>query len=380
MTSSSLYGARDPSKQKHKPISSSSSLAFSSNLSNLISSAKTPSSHNGTVPSNNNNKSTSPKSSIFTAHNKNVKKRAAADEQTSSAQRHKTSATIGRASDSDLHRSKRKMLEKTRLYNAMKRGEYLDQNGEHDRGGLVDFDKKWADSQDHDDDERANSSEEDDNSSSDDNSKDTSEETVQWLDEFSRLITGTPAQHRKHLRRQRIQLAAQAAMEDASARPTLPSTLIYGDTIQAAAFNPDTVISDRMAELAAKRDKEATPPPETHYDGEAEIRTKGTGFYGFSKDEEVRKKEQEALAGERSETERKRRERAEKVKARRREVEERRQAVLAKKAERDGREVDSFLEGLGEEMLAGSGSGTSGVVDVVGSKGGVDGGADGGAG
>ncbi|KPI41898.1 uncharacterized protein AB675_5680 [Cyphellophora attinorum] len=333
------------------------------NLSNLISSAKTPSNHNGTVPSTK-NKASGSKSSIFTAHNKNVKKRAAADEQSSGEQRHKTSANIGRASDTDLHRSKRKMLEKTRLYNAMKRGEYLDQNGEHDRGGLVDFDKKWADSQE-DHDELVESSSDNDSSDDNDNENpDQEEKQVQWLDEFSRLITGTPAQHRKYLRRQRIQLAAQAAMEDASARPALPSTLIYGDTIQTAAFNPDTVISDRMSELAAKRDKEATPPPETHYDGEAEIRTKGTGFYGFSKDEELRKQEQKGLEEERAETERKRKERAEKVEARRREVEERRQAVLAKKAEREGREVDSFLEGLGEEMLAGADT----------SKGGNDGG------
>lgn len=354
MASSGLYGARDPSKQKHKPISSSSSLAFSSNLSSLISTAK---SGNGGASATSKDHASSSKSSIFTAHNKNVKKRALADEQAGQQQQqHKTSAVSGRASESELHRSKRKMLEKARLYDAMKRGEYLDRS-ENDRygGGLVDFDRKWAAAQkggeeDNDKEGTESSSGVDSESDQGEGSADSTVEKIQWTDEFGRLITGTKKQHAHFERRQRIAAAAEVAFADASARPTQPSQIIYGDTIQTAAFNPETVIQDRMAELAAKRDKEATPPPDTHYDGEAEIRSKGTGFYGFSKDEEERKREMEGLERERSETEKKRQERREKLEARKREVEERREMVRNKRKERAEKEVDSFLDGLAGEI------------------------------
>ena len=251
------------------------------------------------------------------------------------------------------------MLEKTRLYNAMKRGEYLDQSGNEDSrhgGGLVDFDRKWASSH-QDDQHNSDHSDSSDNSSDSEPSSNPRTESIQWTDEFGRTITGTPSQHRKHLRRQRIAAAAEAAFADISARPQEPTQLIYGDTIQSAAFNPDTVIQDRMNELAAKRDRSATPPPATHYDGEAEIRMKGQGFYGFSKDEEERKREMDGLEKERLETERRREERAQKLAERKKEVEERRKAVMEKRKERVEREVDSFLDGLGDVIAEGDAAG-----------------------
>lgn len=365
-SSSSLYGDRDPTKTKtkHKPINSSTSLAFSSNLSSLIASSKTKTPSTSTNGPSKNPASSAPKASLFTAHReskgpKPTKKRLRDDEQ-----EHRTSDHVGHADESDLARSKRKMLEKTRIYNAMKRGEYIGRESDpnNDHGGLVDFDKKWADAQgqsaqnmSHSDTEDASSSssgDDDDNSASDrKNTTSNSAPTETWLDEFGRLIHGTASQKRRSERRERIAAAAAAAFEDSQARPSAPtSELIYGDTIQSAAFNPDTVIQTRMAELAAKRDREATPPEDSHYDGKAEVRTRGTGFFAFSRDEDGRKREMEGLEAERQETERRRaekKEREEAVEKRRREVQERRRVVEEK---RRGKEVDAFLEGLEVEV------------------------------
>ena len=99
-----------------------------------------------------------------------------------------------------------------------------------------------------------------------------------------------------------------------------------------------------MDELARKRDKELTPPPETHYDASSEMRSKGVGFYQFSRDEGERRMEMEALERVRGETERVRREGEERKVEREREVEERRK-VLKKK--REEKLADRFLRGLG---------------------------------
>lgn len=363
-SSSSLYGDRDPAgtKTKHKPINSSTSLAFSSSLSSLIASSKSkPSTDTATKAPSGKTASSAPKASLFTAHReaKNPKKRARDDEQ-----QHKTSLDVGRTDESDLARSKRKMLEKTRLYNAMKRGEYIGREDYDDRG-LVDFDKKWADTQtptSHADNDSHADSDSDDASDSDPTTTDPTAPPVHWLDEFGRQRSGTAAQKRQFERSQRIAAAATAAFADTHARPSAPSNLIHGDTVQHAAFNPDTVVSERMAALAAKRDRSPTPPEATHYDGRAEVRTKGTGFFAFSRGEEIRQEEMGALERERAETERKRQERVDEKERRRKEIEERRRIVAER---RQGREVDAFLEGLEIPPGEHGGGGVEGNGDAV---------------
>ncbi|EXJ87781.1 hypothetical protein A1O1_04708 [Capronia coronata CBS 617.96] len=328
----SLYGVKPASKTKAKEISSSTSLAFSTNLASLISSS---SSAKSKVTAGRPRHSKD-KSDIFTAHNKNVKKRSAADLE-DGEQRHKTKDDIGSVDAAELHRSKRKMEDKVRLYNAMKRGEYIGKEGYDDRA-LVDFDRKWAETQalgQRDDDD-------DDGSGSDDAGTD-EDELVEYFDEFGRLRKGTKAQaaREERLKRMRANLAEEE--ERLSARPSAPSNVIHGDTIQHAAFNPDQIIADRMADLAKKRDKSATPPPDTHFDAHAEVRAKGTGFYAFSQDAEERKKEMEALEREREETERVRKEREEKKEQRRKEIEERRKLIAEQRAKA---QADKFLDSL----------------------------------
>ncbi|EXJ82993.1 hypothetical protein A1O3_06810 [Capronia epimyces CBS 606.96] len=327
-----LYGVKSASKTKAKEISSSTSLAFSTNLASLISSSSSAKAK----ATAGRPRSSKDKSDIFTAHNKNVKKRSAADLE-DGQQRHKTKDDIGSIEAAELHRSKRKMEDKVRLYNAMKRGEYIGQEGYDDRA-LVDFDRKWAETQVQGRDEYDHG----DGSDSEEAGTD-EDELVEYFDEFGRLRKGTKAQAAQEERLKRIRTNLVEEEERLSARPSVPTNVIHGDTIQYAAFNPDQVIADRMADLAKKRDKSATPPPETHFDANAEVRTRGTGFYAFSQDAEERKKEMDALERERQETERIRKEREEKKEQRRKEIEERRKLIAEQRAKA---QADKFLDSL----------------------------------
>jgi len=324
----SLYGTKHASKTKAKDFSSATSLAFSSNLASLISGSTTKASTPGR------SRPSKSRSDIFTAHNKNVKKRSAKDMEDDGSQKHKTKDDIGSVEAAELHRSKRRMEEKVRLYNAMKRGEYVGRGDGHDDRGLVDFDRKWAEGQalgDRDD------------ISSEEEGADSDGELVEYTDEFGRSRKGTKAEARREERLKKIQENATREQEELSARPNMPEKVIYGDAVQSNAFNPDQAIADRMADLAKKRDKSATPPPDTHFDASAEIRTKGTGFYTFSQDAEQRKQEMEALEKERLETERIRREREEKKEERKKQLDQRRRAIAEQRAKT---EAEQFLNKL----------------------------------
>ena len=226
------------------------------------------------------------------------------------------------------------MEEKARLYAAMKRGDYVRTDGRDERG-LVDFDRKWAEHAGHEDDTTS--------SGSDNEGSDGDRELVEYLDEFGRTRKGTKADAVREERRQRIRANAAEEEDRLSVRPSAPSNIIFGDTVQHQAFNPDEVIAQRMAEVAKKRDKSATPPPESHYDANAEVRTKGTGFYGFSKDAEIRKKEMDELENERLETERARKERDGRKEARMKDIEERKKLLADK---RSNTQAEKFLDSI----------------------------------
>ena len=234
------------------------------------------------------------------------------------------------------------MEEKARLYAAMKRGDYVAPGGEdaRDERNLVDFDRKWAESE-----ARGEAS---DNETSSEDAADSEEETVDYIDEFGRQRQGT----RSQVLREEMKRKAQAADEPDrfTARPSQPTNLIYGDTIQAAAFNPDEPIVAKMETLASKRDRSATPPPEVHYDANSEVRSKGVGFYSFSKDKETRKQEMDALERERLETERVRNEQQARKDKRKAEIEARRQKIREKKGEK---QAEKFLTDLMGELDGG---------------------------
>ena len=339
---SHLYGAPRPKQEPKSSIASSTSHTFASSLSSLLAAKPTKASATTSARAR---PSKSNKNDIFTSHNKGSKKRAAADladQDGSTVQKH--NSEIGALDYDTLHRSKRKMEEKARLYAAMKRGDYVPPKrgiNDDESGALVDFDRKWAE-------EEAAGKEASYDTSSDDGGDSEEEEMVDYVDELGRPRRGTRAEAAREAREQRMAANAQAELEEMSARPAMPSSgVIYGDTVQSAAFNPDVQASSAMANLAAKRDRSATPPEEVHYDATKEVRSKGVGFYQFSKDKDARDREMRQLEKDREETIRREREREERKQKKLNELEERRKRIKAKRGER---EADGFLRSLESEL------------------------------
>jgi len=216
----------------------------------------------------------------------------------------------------------------------------------------VDFDRKWAERQESGKVESESSEGEDDPPSEE-------EETIEYTDEFGRMRNGTRAEAAREERRKRTVAADEP--DRFTARPSMPTNIIYGDTVQSAAFNPDHTISEQMAELAAKRDKEATPPPDEHFDGKKEIRTKGAGFFQFSNDEDERKRQMTALENERQETELKQAESRKRKEDRKRDIEERRKAIQQKRGKA---KADRFLDDLMGELEQKGNKNADGVEDT----------------
>jgi hypothetical protein len=324
-----LYGAKPKSRSKAKEISSSSSLAFSSTLSNLIKSSSADTSKTTAA------RARPQKEDIFKSHNKNVKKRALKDLEDSdfTAQKHRGRTAEEKGEDEAAwKRTKRRMEEKARLYDALKRGDVEDRD---DKYG-VDFDRKWAEQQEKGEAEVASSSE----------SEASEEELVEYVDEFGRTRKGTRAEVAREERRKR-NLAADEP-DRFTARPSMPDQIIYGDAVQSNAFNPDETIAQAMADLAAKRDKELTPPPELHFDGRAEARQRGTGFMYFSKDEEERQEQIKNLEKEREETDRVRKERKEQIEKRKEMIREKKKAIQEKRSKG---QAERFLDDLGAHLF-----------------------------
>ncbi|KAE8453753.1 hypothetical protein EG329_009264 [Mollisiaceae sp. DMI_Dod_QoI] len=326
-----LYGIRKP-KNTAREISSSTSLAFTSTLSSLLSSSKTETGGKTTAARPRPSKT---KDDIFSSHNRNTKKRAARDLEVDEERGRGRGGRedIGGVDEDVLHRSKRKMEQKAKLYSRMKSGNYVAKENEAD--GLVDFDRKWA--------EGGEKGGEESEVESDDGQG----EMVDYEDEYGRARRGTRAEAERMERRKRNKVLGAEELDRMTARPAMPSTLIYGDTVQTMAFNPEEVVVQKMEEIAKKRDRSMTPPEMKHYEADKEIRSKGVGFYSFSKDEGLRGREMEALEKERLETERMRKEREEKKEKRRLEIEERRKAIGAKRAKK---QADSFLNELSADL------------------------------
>ena len=341
---SSLYGLKRHKLSSDKEIASSNSLAFSSQLSSLIGNPSKQSSSRSTSKG-----SLKPrKDNIFTSHNR-AKKLKREHKPTGAFEQVHTTDCESLDTD-DWNRSKRKMEEKARLYAAMKRGDVEDADEKY----AVDFDKKWAEREGED----SEVSDEEDKNSEDGDSNG----IVNYMDALGRNRTGTRAEAAEAARLIRREEQAEKNRDRFTARPSAPSNVIYGDTIQHAAFDPDAPIAEQMAELARKRDRSLTPPNE-HFDSRKEVRTKGTGFFQFSGDAGERARQMEGLEKESEETERVRREREKRVEERTRAVEKRRREV---RGQRDRRQADEFLEQLGQEMAEKE----RGDEDNVGEKGG----------
>ncbi|KAK4956369.1 hypothetical protein LTR10_005891 [Elasticomyces elasticus] len=337
-----LYGLEKKRNLSNgKPISSSTSLAFSSQLSSLINNASSSSTTGTNKLSKPNNLKRKKAVDLFTSHNRGTAKRAKRDHARDDdggvgvvEQKHST--TTEALEEGVWARSRRKMEAKARLYAAMKRGDVEDTDERY----AVDFDKKWAErSTQHDE-------EVDDSGMSSDDGGEGAGGQVEYTDEFGRTRKGTAAEAARAKRA--MEAGHDVEGDRFTARPLAPANVIYGDTIQHHAFDPDSLpIAGKMDALARKRDTSLTPPPEEHFDGGKEIRTKGTGFMQFSGDANERAKQMEALAAEREETERRRKEREAKVGERKSKLDARRKEIQERRGKR---KADAFLDELGTEM------------------------------
>lgn len=319
-----LYGQR-PAKKSRRDAGLSSSLDFTAQMTSLMAGGGSSNTTSGrTRPSKDS------KDDIFkSSKNKSLRP----DDDGSKLQ---LKEPVGTEDESkELARAKRRMESKARLYAAMKRGDYVPK--ENEAAPLIDFDRKWAENVQ----DKEHYSTSDASDSDGDDKEDT--EIIEFEDEFGRSRRGTRAEKEKMERRQRRGLLGAEELERMSARPTAPANLIYGDTVQTLAFNPED--PDKMEELARKRDRSATPPEQKHYDADAEIRTKGVAFYKFSKDEDTRRQEMKNLGEERQQTDQVRQAREDQKTARRQEMEQRRNQMQARRAKR---QADNFLEGLGD--------------------------------
>ncbi|KAI7504876.1 hypothetical protein KC367_g854 [Hortaea werneckii] len=339
----SLYGEQKPRKLAGgKEISSSTTLSFTSQLSSLISNSDAKSNPKPTA-----SRARPKKEDIFSTHNRNTAKRAKRDLEDTPVFEQKHSTKSDALDSNTWERSKRKMEEKARLYAAMKRGDVEDLDEKY----AVDFDKKWTD--------RRSDEEDSEQDDADDVEDPEEEEQVEYIDEFGRTRTGTRTTAYRAETAKRAQAEAQRTQDRFVARPSAPTSLIHGDTIQHQAFSPDLPHLTQMENLASKRDRSLTPPPETHFDSAREIRTKGTGFFQFSGEAAERGRQMEGLARERAETERVRGEKAGVVGERQRRIEERRREIALRRGKR---KAEDFLERLGTE-LEGRGGGGDGDGD-----------------
>ncbi|KAK7223504.1 hypothetical protein V2G26_011507 [Clonostachys chloroleuca] len=314
-----LYGQRPVKKQK-RDTKLSTSLDFTAQLTSLMSNAK---SSEPTAARSRQGKQA--KKDLFTGKPKKQ------DDKEDDGKLVLKDVVGTEDEAAERERAKRKMEVKARLYAAMKRGDYVPK--ENEAAPLVDFDRKWAENEE----EKKGYS----TSGSDDDESDKGGEMVEYEDEFGRVRQVSKAEKEKLDRRVKRGLLGAEELERMSARPLAPEKLIVGDTVQSMAFNPDDF--DKMEELARKRDRSATPPELKHYDADWEIRTKGTGFFKFSKDEETRTQEMKNLEEERKRTEEQRKERDAQKETRRLEIEQRRKEMATRRAKR---QADNFLDGL----------------------------------
>ncbi|KAF8462981.1 hypothetical protein BDZ91DRAFT_322410 [Kalaharituber pfeilii] len=276
--------------------------------------------------------------SLFSSSNKGVASRAARDlkddDDTAIRLRESTSGHSG-LTDAEFARSRRKLEEKVKLYNALRKGDPIpaqlkqrrthgrngDDDGEH--GSLVDFDRKWA--------EEGRGSPP--SSSPEDEAEIApaeDEEMVEYTDEFGRTRTGPKSVAEKY--RQNPPTPPLETAEE--------ENIIYGPFIQTHAFS--TAQYSSLPENISRPDEVFAPlgasdeASQKHYDASGEIRTKGVGFFAFSADNEMRKKQMEDLENLRKATEEERKKKEEQRKRKREEIERRKEEVRRKRREQVG--------------------------------------------
>ncbi|KAG0133470.1 hypothetical protein HOY82DRAFT_264465 [Tuber indicum] len=274
--------------------------------------------------------------------NRGVAARAARDE----AGRTMSRDLGGDADEQEWVRSRKKLIVKAGVYERLRKGGGGD--GEEE-DGLVDFNRKWVEEGEPEFCTSSSSSDEEEGG-----------EMVEHTDDLGRTRRISSKALTRMLRReartgqraQDQQIPPSQAHHPLAAQPA-PESISYGPRIQTGAFQTANFSSVPTADmLAAAMSIEKEGVDEVHYDAGGEVRTKGVGFYRFSKDEDDRKREFQELEEERRRTERERGKMAEKKGKRRLDLERRKEEVRNK---RRGKVGGTWLEGFIGELEEGKG-------------------------
>ena len=279
--------------------------------------------------------------------NRGVATRAARDE----AGRTTSRDIGGDVDERELARSRKKLIAKAGVYERLRKGGGGGDGEEED--GLVDFDRKWVEE---------GEPEFHSSASSDDDEEEEGGgggEMVEHTDDLGRTRKVSKKALARILRReartkqraQDQQIPPSQAHHHLAAQPP-PESISYGPRIQTGAFQTANFSSVPTADmLAAAMPAEKEGFEEVHYDADGEVRTKGVGFYRFSKDEGDRKREFQELDEERRRTERERERMAEKKRKRKEDLERRKEEVRKK---RRGKVGGTWLEGFMGELEGGN--------------------------
>lgn len=249
----------------------------------------------------------------------------------------------------ELARSRKKLIAKAGVYERLRKGNGGD--GEEE-DALVDFDRKWV--EEGEPEFRSSASDDDEEEEGDGGG-----EMVEHTDDLGRTRKVSKKALARILRREaRTKQQAQDQQTSPSQGPhhlaaqPPPESVSYGPRIQTGAFQTANFSSVPTADmLAAAMPVEKEGVEQVHYDADREVRTKGVGFYRFSKDEEDRKREFQELEEERRRTERERERMAEKKRKRKEDLERRKEEVRKK---RRGKVGGTWLEGFMGELEGGN--------------------------
>lgn len=266
----------------------------------------------------------------------------------------KHSTTSDTLDEEEEHRRKRKMEEKARLYDDLKRGYVDDKEGKYN----VDFDRKWAEAKDR--------GEDPEDEVSDREGQDDDNELIDYVDEFGRNRRMTKREVAKAERMKKRDEELEKEREEMSVRPKMPEKLIYGDYIQTQAFDYNRY--EKEFAVAKERYEDVDSHFGAHgvsiYDGDypgkrwffdkrqdPRLRTGyGTGFFQFSHKEDERKAQMDELEKTHQEAlkAQKEKEQQDIYKAERAKVEDAKRSRIAKM--RSEKQAKRFLLGLEKEM------------------------------
>ncbi|UZJ53886.1 hypothetical protein CBS101457_003206 [Exobasidium rhododendri] len=199
--------------------------------------------------------------------------------------RRQTTSSWANTPSSQLDAARQALEKKVAMYEKLKSGATGGLDEQSFKDSLIDWDRKGYEKDDADSDV---SSEEEDEASDDDRAGDSEEDPMtEYEDDLGRM---------RKVRRSRVPRSALHARQEKQ----------EGINEDMSIYGPSTSFPVFKREFKEEEEKGYKRKGVTHFDAQFEKRHRGAGFYQFSQDEEVRRKEMEALKLERDETERER--------------------------------------------------------------------------